>query len=133
VSARIGEIHAPSGLVLARVLASLGGVEVKGDVPNDYTVQPIEARNAAALLVRAADEVERMRHPEVSTSVAYETDFAVDPVKYPRVSSAHSLLAEELKDLLRDARADAVQYVKDVKADELRRAYERGKAEGGKA
>ena len=75
---------------------------------------------------------QRIWHPEVSTSVAYETDFAVDPVKYPRVSSAHSLLAEELKDLLRDARADAVQYVKDVKADELRRAYERGKAEAGR-
>jgi len=138
MSARIGEIYAPSGLVLARVLASLGGVEVKGDVPNDYTVQPIEARNAAALLVRAADEVERMRRrarPEGAPEfVQYDTDFVVDPIKYPTMVIAleRVTIAGELQALLRDARADAVQYVKDVKEDELRRAYERGKAEAGR-
>jgi len=41
------------------VHASRGGVELLSD-PR-VTLEPIAARNYAALLVRAADEVERMR------------------------------------------------------------------------
>jgi len=41
------------------VHASRAGVELHAD--SAITLQPIEARNYAALLVRAADEVERMR------------------------------------------------------------------------
>jgi hypothetical protein len=43
----------------AVVYASLGGVELHCD--DKFTLDPIQARNFAALLVRAADEVERMR------------------------------------------------------------------------
>ncbi len=47
----------------AHVSASGGGVEILSE-PN-FTLQPVEARNYAALLVRSADEVERMRDRRV--------------------------------------------------------------------
>jgi len=61
MSARIGEVP---GLPISddpavHVHASRGGVELLSD-PR-VTLEPIAARNYAALLVRAADEVERMR------------------------------------------------------------------------
>jgi hypothetical protein len=43
------------------VAASSGGVELVSIGAASFTLTPIEARNYAALLVRAADEVERMR------------------------------------------------------------------------
>lgn len=64
MSARIGEIHRGDGRVLSYVHASLGGVEMTSD--EKFSMEPVEARNAAALIVRAADEVERIRrrdHP----------------------------------------------------------------------
>lgn len=59
MSARIGEVHRGDGRVLSYVHASLGGVEMTSD--EKFSMEPVEARNAAALIVRAADEVERMR------------------------------------------------------------------------
>jgi hypothetical protein len=56
MSARIGEVK---GLLVS---ASLGSVEVIIDIVTSYrSLTPIEARNLAALLVRASDEVDRMR------------------------------------------------------------------------
>jgi hypothetical protein len=59
MSALIGEIKRGDGTAVGYVHASLGGVELHNDP--EYTLTPIEARNAATLLVRGADEVERMR------------------------------------------------------------------------
>jgi hypothetical protein len=58
MSARIGEVP---GLENPRVhvAASRGGVELLSD--ERISLEPIEARNYAALLIRAAEEVERMR------------------------------------------------------------------------
>jgi hypothetical protein len=134
MSVRIGEMNRSDGKILSYVHASLGGVELTSD--ERFTLEPVAARNGAAVLVRAADEVERMRRrtmPEESVA-KYDTDFAVDPDKYPALTAAIQLknsgFDSELLALLRDARSDAVQYVKDVREDELRRAFERGKAEG---
>ena len=71
MSVRIGEVNprATHGQVTitADVLvhASRAGVEL--DSESKFTLDPVQARNYAALLVRAADEVERMRvrHPDV--------------------------------------------------------------------
>jgi hypothetical protein len=56
MSAHIGDV---AGFA---VWVSRGGVEVHGDITtNRRDLTPVEARNLAALLVRAGDEVERMR------------------------------------------------------------------------
>jgi hypothetical protein len=68
MSVRIGEVNPrvipdaiSDGKIAADaiVLASRAGVEVYAEPK--LTLDPIPARNYAALLVRAADEVERMR------------------------------------------------------------------------
>lgn len=60
MSVRIGEVLDPTkAQVVAHVGASTAGVEVNTEAR--LTFDPVEARNYAALLVRAADEVERMR------------------------------------------------------------------------
>jgi hypothetical protein len=61
MSARIGEVPGPPYKAdpAVHVSASRGGVELLSD-PR-ITLEPIAARNYAALLVRGADEVERMR------------------------------------------------------------------------
>jgi len=61
VSVRIGEINPDPRPVDAdvHVAASRAGVEVLSN-PR-LTIEPAQARNYAALLVRGADEVERMR------------------------------------------------------------------------
>ena len=62
MSVRIGEVRPehPNPLQAAiHVQASRAGVELLTSI--NLTLQPVEARNYAALLVRAADEVERMR------------------------------------------------------------------------
>jgi hypothetical protein len=60
MSVRIGEVSPDNPVQAAvHVHASRAGVELHAD--SEITLQPIEARNYAALLVRAADEVERMR------------------------------------------------------------------------
>ena len=62
MSVRIGEVRPenPNPLQAAiHVHASRAGVELLTSL--NLTLQPVEARNYAALLVRAADEVERMR------------------------------------------------------------------------
>lgn len=58
---RIGEVGpwGKDGSVKANVLASVGGVEIMSDSP--LTLDPVQARNYAALLVRGAQECERMR------------------------------------------------------------------------
>lgn len=70
MSAFIGSVNVPhhnSPDVGAEVRCSLGGVEVKFLHANHGTTEawqgfdPIAARNFAALLVRASEEVERMR------------------------------------------------------------------------
>jgi hypothetical protein len=62
MSVRIGEVkprldHTPTAAM--HVQASRAGVELHCDPK--ITLEPTEARNAAALLVRAAEEVEMMR------------------------------------------------------------------------
>lgn len=61
-----------------------------------------------------------------------DTDFEIDWTKYPKLAATFehrpniNVWSIELLQLLRDARADAVRFVEDVKATELRRAYENG-------
>ena len=73
MSARIGEVNPrviPDAITDGRIAAdafvhaSRAGVELHSE-PN-LTLDPIQARNYAALLVRAADEVERMRSKPVT-------------------------------------------------------------------
>jgi hypothetical protein len=60
MSKRIGEVNPTAGANAdVHVWASRGGVELKSEI--DFTLEPATARDYAALLVRAADEVERMR------------------------------------------------------------------------
>jgi hypothetical protein len=69
VSVRIGEVQSctdPGGQPAAYISASTGGVEVFSD--ERITIDPVQARNYAALLVRAADEVERMRSGATGSS-----------------------------------------------------------------
>jgi hypothetical protein len=58
----------------AYVLASRGGVELSvssdGESSEDVSLEPVQARNYAAQIVRAADEVERMRGPAEDTLTA---------------------------------------------------------------
>lgn len=62
MSAKIGDVVDASGAKIAEVYASTGGVEVNWLGPQySRTISPIAARNYAAILVRAGDEVERMR------------------------------------------------------------------------
>jgi len=68
VSAHIGTVGTQGYRFSVRVSASTGGVEVAevfGDDRDrdDVRLDPIQARNLAALLVRASEEVERMRAP----------------------------------------------------------------------
>jgi hypothetical protein len=67
MTARIGEVPIDGWTdPAAHVGASRGGVELHCSA--EFTVTPIGARNFAALLVRAADEVERMRASAVAMS-----------------------------------------------------------------
>jgi hypothetical protein len=63
MSVRIGEVRPehsdPLQKAAVHVQASRAGVELLTSM--HLTLQPVEARNYAALLVRGADEVERMR------------------------------------------------------------------------
>lgn len=61
MSVRIGEVPGPptSDDPAVHVHASRAGVELLSNP--SATLEPVVARNYAALLVRAADEVERMR------------------------------------------------------------------------
>lgn len=59
MSVRIGEVNPQGANADVHVWASRGGVELHTE-PN-LSLEPTQARNYAALLVRAADEVERMR------------------------------------------------------------------------
>ena len=60
MSALIGKLHSASGQLIAEVWASRANVEIEVTCPQ-LGVTPIVARNFAALLVRASEEVERMR------------------------------------------------------------------------
>lgn len=60
MSMRIGDVRPETiSKAAAHVWASRAGVELHTDP--EVTLDPGEARNFAALLVRGADEVERMR------------------------------------------------------------------------
>ncbi len=65
MSAKIGEVHGPasnSPSIVVEMFASLAGAEMRVLKHEQHvTLDPIAARNLAALLVRAADECERMR------------------------------------------------------------------------
>lgn len=76
MSARIGEIKLVEDVV-THVSASRAGVEVLTEARLTY--DPINARNYAALLVRAADEAERMRkhHVEPDFGDPHTTDYCV--------------------------------------------------------
>lgn len=57
-----------------------------------------------------------------------ETDYEIDWAKYPKVAATFehrpniNVYSIELLQLLRDARADAVQFIEDVKSNELKKA-----------
>lgn len=56
------------------------------------------------------------------------TDFHPDWTKYPKLSAALARhLEEEMTALLRDARADAVRFIRTTNAEELQKAFERGR------
>jgi hypothetical protein len=79
MSARIGEVisvHQADPAV--HVSASRGGVELLSD-PR-VTLEPIHARNFAALLVRGADEVERMRARSDAAFEHVEAPWTADQV-----------------------------------------------------
>lgn len=65
-----------------------------------------------------------------------ETDFAPDWKRYPSLGLLFRHRPEEnvywrdLRQLLRDARADAVRFVADVKSEELKKAFDRGVQRG---
>lgn len=63
MSVRIGEVkldlHHPPPAAAMHVQASRAGVELHCDP--QMTLEPVQARNAAALFIRAAEEVELMR------------------------------------------------------------------------
>lgn len=68
MSAKIGDLfttHNGSDSKIGEVWASRGGVEITWTWSTSATyrptMDPIAARNAASLLVRASEEVERMR------------------------------------------------------------------------
>lgn len=73
MSAFIGSVRGPSSNSPNDVLdvwASIGGVEIRPAAEweklKGFDIDPIAARNFAALLVRASEEVERMRNrPQV--------------------------------------------------------------------
>jgi hypothetical protein len=75
MSVRIGEVPVVGSQDgAAHALASRGGVELSvssdGESSEEVTLEPVQARNYAALLVRAANEVERMRGPAEDTLAA---------------------------------------------------------------
>lgn len=65
-----------------------------------------------------------------------ETDFVPDWTKYPKLAAVFenrppvNVYWEELRQLLREARADAARLVKDANAEELNKAFDRGRAAG---
>jgi hypothetical protein len=63
-----------------------------------------------------------------SLSTDFEPDWSRHSTLFEAVtrSKASTLTQYDLRDLLREARADAVRFVQDVKEDELKAAYERG-------
>lgn len=68
MSVRIGEIHAIAYESRAddRVVVHASRSSVEIHTISHLFLEPVEARNLAALLVRAADEAERMRAREKS-------------------------------------------------------------------
>jgi hypothetical protein len=63
-------------------------------------------------------------------------DYIFDWVKYPELAKIFehrpkiNKLWVELTQLLRDARADAVRFIEDAKAEELQKSYLRGLTDG---
>ena len=91
MSARIGEVKAGSR-VLGRVSASRGGVEVT----IEGSLDPIEARNLAALIVRGSEETERMRRNDPEASRDERAGYAM--AKRDAIAmAAFSLLSPEVE------------------------------------
>lgn len=59
MSVRIGEVLPQVDQAAVFVHASTAGVELRSET--SVTLDPVQARNYAALILRGADEVERMR------------------------------------------------------------------------
>jgi len=97
MSVRIGEVS-PENIAQAavHVHASRAGVELHADP--DVTLEPIQARNFAALLVRGADEVERMRARRRSTDEPVQAPWTADQVAslntYQRAGVMHPFTGE---------------------------------------
>lgn len=119
MSVRIGEVKPgiESTKAAVHVHASRGGIELHSD-PR-VTLDPVEARNFAALLVRASDEVERMRatserhNAPVAIKTPSHMDFAplcrcghglVFHAKHRQAEEAH-VFNQNLRGLYGDARA----------------------------
>lgn len=82
MSVRIGEVNPRvmhgQVVITADVLVSASRAGVEVDSESKFTLDPVQARNYAALLIRGADEVERMRNRvpdvvEVSNTKPSET------------------------------------------------------------
>jgi hypothetical protein len=104
--------------------AAMGAVEPRAPEakPGDYGWSP-----AYADVVKIRREVEQLRgDPTGDYRVEYEPDWT----KYPKLARVfehrppQNVYWDDLRQLLRDARADAVQYVRDVRAEELAKARE---------
>lgn len=95
MSVRIGEIPHPhlSNQPRAIVSASCGGVELLVD--ERLSLDPVDARNFAALLVRAADEVQRMRLPRAlePRREAFVKAYHAEHGDWPRSEFIDSLMA----------------------------------------
>lgn len=89
-------------------------------------------------LVAAVCAMNRRRKIREGTNVPEgerETDFKIDFAKYPKLASVFerrprvNLYWEELRQLLREARAEAIRFIEDAKSEELKKAFDRGVAE----
>jgi hypothetical protein len=67
-----------------------------------------------------------------------DTDFVINWSHYPKLAGIFqhrptvNIYWEELRELIRDARGDAVRFIQDARSEELRKAYERGVEVGKK-
>lgn len=110
------------GLKIPRSIHGVDGHEIA--VQDDWIV-----RMSGELVVHSHASFTSLFESPADYAVAYEPDW----VKYPKLAAALANrppeYGQELRALLVDARADAVQYVRDVRADELARARESGRGE----
>ena len=92
MSVRIGEVPSVGHAIAMHVQASSAGVELTCDPT--FTLTPTEARNFAALLVRSADEVERMRRTGVESIEYVERVEYITPLRQPITAGDHAVSIE---------------------------------------